>query len=473
MTDLPTVITKAGPQPQAPAALLAQLIARVAAERPGYTANLPASLIEDISSTDVFAISMCDQARVELVNSLTPYGANAFLLNQLGTMLGVPIGSETRTSVLAVFTGTENFVIAQGFTITDGTYQYQAQDGGIVGSGGVTAPLFFLATVSGSWVVPAGTVNKLVTSIPAEIDLTVTNPTAGTPGAGAETEESYRSRVLQAEVAASTGMSTYMKTLLGKVPGVQPRLVSVIQVPNNGGWEIIVGGGDPTEVGYAIFQSLFDISTLVGSTLDVSAISNANPGVVTTFLNHNYATDQVAQINGAEGITGINGVNFTVTVIDEKRFSIGINTIFSGAYTGDGILTPNLRNVVATVRDYPNTYLVPFVNPPQQTVTMTVTWNTNDSGFISDSAVAQLGAPALADYVNSISAGEPMNLFELQATFQQAIASVLPTQSLTRMVFAVAINGIGTPPESGTGIIAGDPESYFQADAAAITIARG
>jgi len=44
---------------------------------------------------------------------------------------------------------------------------------------------------------------------------------------------------------------------------------------------------------------------------------------------------------------------------------------------------------------------------------------------------------------------------------------------LTRMVFAVSINGVGVAPSTGTGIIAGDPESYFLATSASVQITRG
>ena len=41
------------------------------------------------------------------------------------------------------------------------------------------------------------------------------------------------------------------------------------------------------------------------------------------------------------------------------------------------------------------------------------------------------------------------------------------------MVFSVNINGVGVSPESGTGIIAGDPESSFFAVNAGIVISQG
>jgi len=463
-------MTQAGAQPTPPATILSTLIANVQAQDPGYTANLPGSLIEDISSTDVAAISLIDQYRVALINSLTPYGANEFLLNQLGQIYGVQLGQGSNTSVYVVFSGTPGFVIAQGFTVSDGSYQYTVQDGGIVGTGGASVPLYCLATVSGTWAIPASTVTQLITSVPSSISLSVTNPLAGTPGASNQTEEDYRAQVLQAGKAGSQGMASYVKTLLGNVPGVQNRLVSILQ--DAAGWEIIVGGGDPYQVAYAIYSGLFDVSTLVGSVIQISGITNANPGVATTVLNHGLTSGNTISITGST-VTAWNVTGATCTVIDEKTFSYAVNTTGFSTYTGGGVLTPNNRNTSVTITDYPNTYTIPFVLPPQQAVTMTVTWNTSITSFTQQTAVAAQGGPALIAYVNAIPVGAPMNLFELQATFQAAVASVVPPAFLTRMVFAVSINGVGVSPSSGTGIIAGDPESYFQCAANAITITQG
>ena len=472
MSDLPTIMTTAGLQPQLPATLLAQLIAAVAAVVPGYTATLPASLIEDVSSTEVAAIALMDSFRVELVNSLTPYGANAFLLNQLGQIYGVQQGVGSNTSVYVVFTGTVGFSIAQGFTVSDGTYQYIVQDGGIVESGGTTAPLFCLAALSGTWAVPANTVTTLITSLPAGITLSVTNPQDGIPAAAAQTEGDYRAQVLQAGLAESTGMARLLKTELANVPGVQPRLISVRQV--SAGWEIIVGGGDPYAVGDAISAALFWLPGLVGSTIGITGITNATLGVVTTNLTHGLVTGQSdVYITGAVGMTGANGGPYTVTVLTSTTFTFGVDTSGFGAYTGGGVVTPNSRNVLVSINDYPDVYSIPFVNPPQQTVTMVVTWNTTSPNAVSDVSVAQAGAPALADYVNAIYAGAPMNLFELQETFLLAVASLIPPAFLTRLVFEVSIDGIGVSPTVGTGIIAGDPESYFLTTAANILIVRG
>lgn len=474
MADLPVIIGPAGYVPAPPATILADLLAAVAATNPGYTANLPGSLVEDISSTDVAGIVLCDQAAAELINSLTPYAANVWLLTQLGNVYGVQIGQATNTSVYVVFSGTPGYSIPQGFVVSDGTFQYTVQDGGMVGSGGQSPALFCLATIQGSWAIPAGTVTQLVTSVPTGFSLICSNPEPGTPGvATGETEASYRGRVLQAGLAASQGMARYLKTLLGQVVGVQPRLVSVIQVPDNGGWEIIVGGGDPYEVANAIWTALFDINTIVGSVLHVLGITKAANGVVTTDLNHGYLTGQVVQLNGVVGMVEVNGNSYTITVVTEKTFKLNVDTSGYTAYTSGGVVTPNLRNVPVTIIDYPDRYNLVFVNPPQQSVTIALTWNTTASNVVSDAAVQQLGAQALADYVNGIAVGQPINLFELQAVFQASIASLVPPALLTRMVFSVNINGVGVNPEAGTGIISGDPESFFLTSPPEIAVTQG
>ena len=469
--SLPTVITAAGLQPQSPATLRANLVAAVAAQNPGYTADLPGSLIEDIASTDVGALVVCDQARVDLVNSLSPYAANDQLLIQLGNIYGVQQGTTSNTSVYVVFSGTVGFVVSPGFTVSDGTYQYTVQDGGIIGSSGQSLPVYCLATVAGVWAVPAGTVTQLVTSVPSTITLSVTNPTAGTPGGTAESIDTYRSLVLQAGLVGAQGMPNMLKTNLANVPGVQPRLISLRQVGTS--WEVICGGGDPYQIANAIYSSLFDILDLTGSTLAVTGITQANPGVVTTNLNHGFTTGQVINIAGVVGMTAVNNTQLTITVLTQTTFSIGVNTSGYGAYVSGGVVTPNLRNVSVSINDYPDTYLIPFVNPPQQTVAMTVTWNTSATNFISSTAVAQLAQPALTSYVNAISAGQPMNLFQMQEVFQQAVSSIVPTNLLTRLIFSVSINGISTAPATGTGIIAGDPESYFFALSNNIVVNQG
>ena len=472
--DIPVIMTKQGALPTPPTTLLAKLLALVSASNPGYTANLPGSLVEDISSTDVGALTIQDSARVDAINSLTPFGANLFVLNLLGSIYGVQQGVDTNTSVFEVFSGTVGFEIPRGFAVSDGQHQFIIQDGGIIGSGGSSAPLFAVASDPGAFPVPAHTVVNLITSVPAGITLSVDNPLAGTPAVTTQSEADYRAQVLQAGLAASQGMPRYLKTLLQNVPGVQARLVSVRKPVNVDGWQIIVGGtADPYQVAQAIFEGLFDITDLIGSSIVATAITNANPMQITTDLNHGFASGNLASLAGASpGAFDFTGQ--VVTVIDEKTFTVPIDSTGFGAYAADsGVVTPNARNQIISIFDYPDTYAVPFVVPPQQTVVVDVTWNTTAPNVVADQAIAAAGSQALSTYINSIAVGQPINVFEMTTVFQAAIADILAPVLLTRLVFAVEINGVPTSPDAGTGIIEGDPESYFFTDPTQIVILRG
>ena len=462
-------ITTAGAIPASPTDLLNAEIAAATVLAPGLTANLPGSLVEDMASTAAGAVYIQDQAFVDLVNSISPATANPSILYQLGQVYGVEQGQGSNTSVYVVFTGLAGFVIPIGFTVSDGSYQYTVQDGGIIATSGQTSPLYCLATVQGSWAVPSGTVTQIITSVPAGFTLTCTNPSAGLPGLTAQTIASYQAQVMQAGMVTCQGVPTFIKSQLQQVTGVQPNLISVRLIATNQ-WEIICGGGDPYQVANAIFNSVPDISNLVGSTLSVTNITTANPGVVTTDLNHGYATGQVITIAGVDP-TWFNN-DYTITVIDEKSFSLGVTTA-GHSYVSGGVVTPNLRNITVSIDDYPDIYDITFVNPPAQTVQIVITWNTISANLISPTAVAQLTTPAIVDYINSIPVGVPINTYELQDAFQNAVEPIIPASQVSKINYVVAINGIDTAPTSGTLLIYGDPESYFSTNASLVSVVQG
>ncbi|HFU7435367.1 TPA: baseplate J-like family protein, partial [Escherichia coli] len=90
MSDLPVSYTSAGPVPLTPEELRAQLVSQAIALSPGLTTDLPGSLIEDVASTDVGALIVCDQARVDLINSVGPLKANLAMLELLAQQAGIP-----------------------------------------------------------------------------------------------------------------------------------------------------------------------------------------------------------------------------------------------------------------------------------------------------------------------------------------------------------------------------------------------
>jgi hypothetical protein len=86
--------------------------------------------------------------------------------------------------------------------------------------------------------------------------------------------------------------------------------------------------------------------------------------------------------------------------------------------------------------------------------------------------VAQLASNALANYVNLLGIGQPLNVDVMIATFQTAVAAILPAQLLSTVTFSVTINGVSSTPSAGTVLIYGDPESYFTTTAAAIVVEK-
>ncbi|QRN55826.1 hypothetical protein ISN74_08015 [Dyella caseinilytica] len=465
-------MTAAGPVPTSPSALQQALINGVAATNPDYTV-LPGSLIEDISSTDVGALVTMDQARIESVNNVTPFGANAFVLAQLGIQFGIPQGTPANGSVDVVISdltlSSNGYVISPGFTVSDGTNQYVIQDGGIVQSNGQTEPMFAVAVSSGTFAIPANSVNQLITSVPSSYPLSVNNPIAGTAATAAESVQSYRSRVLQAGQVASTGTPAYLKTLLQAITGVQPQLVSINQV--SGGWQVICGGGDPFAVANAILQGVPDISTLQGSQLSITNMSETNPVVITTNLNHGYIAGQTVTVTGAT--PSAYNITYTIASVTATTITTTTNGSAFGAYVSGATLSPNPRNVSVSVFQNPNTYNITFVNPPQQIVTMAVEWNTTLPNFTAGASVDQLAAPALQSYINSIYTGQPLNLLEATATFQNAVSSVIAANNITTLLFTVTINGVTASPTAGTSIIPSDPESYFFCSSTGVTVSQG
>jgi hypothetical protein len=389
-----------GATPQETTDLRSTVDAKISAILPDYTSTLPKSLIENILTTGTYMMSQCDQSYIELINSISATNSNNVILNQIAQQAGIKaISAPTRTSVYVVFTSTVGLIIPQGFLVSDGTYQYEVQNGGVVGSGGETLPLYCLATQDGAWAIAAGAVNETITAPPTGFTIIVTNPSTGTPAGAVETEAEFRWRVIRSMTVGGQGMATRLKQMLYQIDGVQQRLVSVRQQAG-GLWSVICGGGDPLQVANGIFSALFDISNLTGS----ATLS---------------------------------------------------------------------RNITQSIYDFPDTYALTWINPPAQTVAITVTWNSSSQWLVSDSAVSLLAAPALIAYINSIGVGQPINDLVMSNVFKDSIKGIIDPDLITRLVFQVSINGIGVAVDAGTHIYSSDPESYFYADFGSMSIIKG
>ena len=448
-----------------PAVLAAEALAVAEVLAPGIT-SLPANLIGDMNATSTGALSIINSAFVDLVNSISPYTANPTILYQLGNVYGVQQGIGSNTQVEVIFTGTVGFVINVGFVVSDGTYQYTVQDATIVGTGGTTTSTYCLATQAGTWAVPANTVTQLITSVPAGITLTVTNPTQGIPGQPAQSLTDYQVQVIQAGRAVATGLPTLLRTALGNVSGVVRNQVAIRSV--SGGWEILVGGGDPYAVANAIYQSLFNINDLQGTqafvgagyisgtTLTITAVTSGTIGVGFTVYGAGVlASTIVTAASPTSPYTGTGGVGTYEVSLTQTVGSVGSPiTINTGGTTE-----------VISIDDFPDSYDITFVRPVAQSVSITVNWETiAGTNFVSNSVVASLVTQPLIDYINAIYVGQPISTLELQTVFVAALAGTILPTNLSSLTFVVIIDGqeispsVGPPPSV---LIFGNTEGYF------------
>lgn len=103
----------------------------------------------------------------------------------------------------------------------------------------------------------------------------------------------------------------------------------------------------------------------------ITGITKANPGVVTC-AGHDLVTGDQIIISGVSGMTQVNGVTFTVTVIDVNSFSIGVNTSSYGAYVSGGFFNAddvNLSRLITAASAAIETYLGRVITEASYTYT--------------------------------------------------------------------------------------------------------
>jgi hypothetical protein len=129
----------------------------------------------------------------------------------------------------------------------------------------------------------------------------------------------------------------YVNSTLSYVGYAQPGMSIA-----NKGWRIlkvVSSGGNVTSVTWATGLGNSDLIWKDTTDLTITAITRANPGVVTVAstatLGGTGATKQIT-ITGVAGMTEVNNAQYTATVINGTTFSIGVNTTAYTAYTSGG-----------------------------------------------------------------------------------------------------------------------------------------
>jgi Flp pilus assembly protein TadG len=76
---------------------------------------------------------------------------------------------------------------------------------------------------------------------------------------------------------------------------------------------------------------------VTGANRNITAITKANPAVVTTSASHGYATGQTVWIAGVGGMTQVNNQMYVITTVDATRFRLNnVNSLSYSTYSSGG-----------------------------------------------------------------------------------------------------------------------------------------
>lgn len=101
---------------------------------------------------------------------------------------------------------------------------------------------------------------------------------------------------------------------------------------------VIMGGILYSTVAGAPKQILYNLLSTEGVAGIITAVTNANPGQVTSPL-HNLATGDAITINNVSGMTQLNGNSYIVTVLGVNTFNINVDTTAFTPYVSGGTWT--------------------------------------------------------------------------------------------------------------------------------------
>lgn len=135
------------------------------------------------------------------------------------------------------------------------------------------------------------------------------------------------------EVLTTTGASNYQ--LIKTYADIAGSYVRSIQKPVTD-TVTLKRNGSPY-AGFTLNSTTGILTLTADSSVNISGISKANPGVVTTATAHNLTTGVTVFLSGIGGMTQLNNRAFVVTVLTSTTFSLnGENTSGYTTYTSGG-----------------------------------------------------------------------------------------------------------------------------------------
>lgn len=278
-------------------------------------------------------------------NAFNPSAATGNTLSALVQLNGITRASATSSSVSLDLTGTDTTVIPAGSLVSTASGLQYATDAEATITAGV-AVVGGTAVVAGATVSLTGTVTTIVNPIAGWA--TVNNSSDATVGTDEETDSALRIRRAQSVAFASQSLLESIFSAVANLEGIVQTIVleNDTNVTDGNGQpahsvQVLVDGGDDTEIAEAIFnEKCVGIST-IGST-NVAVVDNVGishtinfqrPTLVQINVIVNLTTDASYPGNGDALITQAIIEYAEGLLIEGQRQGIGDDVINSRLYT--------------------------------------------------------------------------------------------------------------------------------------------
>lgn len=238
-----------GWQPPTPQELREALQDYLMQNVPNYTAR-PADILSNLIDGGVaFGMYFAQQLQSYFNGYAPSYGDN-FLLELRASEQGLRRKSSFSSSVDIQFTAPAYTIIPEQTPITGTDLPtYYTQESVVVGTtGSITVTAYCDADTIPT--IDIGQLNQLGISLQ---NVTATNTSVPTQPQDAETFDDFAKRVQLAWASPRGGSASYLLSLLQNINGVVQRATK-IQVNGNGTYEVLIDGGDPLEIAWAMFN---------------------------------------------------------------------------------------------------------------------------------------------------------------------------------------------------------------------------
>lgn len=238
-----------GWQPPTPQELRDSLQEFLKQNVPNYTAR-PADILSNLLDGGVaFGMYFVQQLQ-SYFNGYAPSYGDDFLLELRASEQGLRRKSSFKSSVDIQFTAPAFTIIPEQTPITGNNLPtYYTQESAVVGSTGI----IILKAYCDDENIPQIGVGQLDQIGISLQNVTATNTSAPTQPQDEESFDDFAKRVQLAWSSPRGGSVSYLLSQLKGLDGVVQRATS-LQVNSNGTYEVIIDGGDPLEIAWAMFN---------------------------------------------------------------------------------------------------------------------------------------------------------------------------------------------------------------------------